>query len=175
MVVAALLSAGTLAAACSSSTSSPSSSTTTTIFPPTEKVQKPATPITAETVVINAKTVTVPREEYAPHVPIPSGYSSGQQVILASDGVLPRLLNTPETPTITWTNLTAKPVRLLILVAGTPQPIQTIAAGSSYSKFFNTTGSLDVTYETSTRFTGQISIGGMPLAPIPTTTTTTTP
>ena len=146
-------------AACGSSSSS--SGTTTTLAPVTA-----APSIAGTTMVINGKTVTVPREEYAPDRPINGQTDQGQQVILTSKGALPLTLVTPPNPTVTWTNLTKKTVSILFAAVGTKSG--PIAPGKSWS-YHVTTGS-SIGYVVSNGTSGQIAIDQLPLPPLPTTT-----
>jgi len=158
-----ILAAGFLAAgltACGSSTSSSSTSTTTATVPVSPQ-------IATATVVINGKTVNVPREEFTPTLPINGQVDNGLQIILTKKSPLPLELYTPASPTVTWTNLTAETLRVHIVI---PNVVSgSIAPGGHWSYHF-TQGS-SAGYVVSTGYTGQIAIDQLPLPPLPTTTT----
>jgi hypothetical protein len=160
LVVSVLLASVALGgAACSSGGSSANSGFTTLPSPPA------ATPIVASSVVINGKSVSVPREEYRPDRPIQQETDQGQQIIISPKGLLPIELYAPAPCTITWTNLTAKTVTLQLSVFGTPLQSPAIGPGASYSKSFDTEGSIG--YITSTGLHGSVGIAQLPLAAIP--------
>ena len=156
--VATLGACSLLLTACSSS-----GSTTTT----TAQVVKPAPLVTSSTVLINGKSVTVPREEYNPSVPIGSETDRGQQILITSKGVLPLDLIAPVPATLTWTNLTTKPVVVRFVALGNHSPA--IPPGGSWS--FTETDSISIGYVTSNGYSGQVGVGLLPVPPIPTTTT----
>jgi len=154
-------------ASCSSGTSSSSS---TTSLPSGKAGQHTLRPIGATSVVINGKTVMVPREEYSPNRPTNGLFDNGQQVIITADGVLPRQLNAPTPATITWTNLSSKQVGLLLVAQGVRPVIHQIPAGTRYSLAFPGKGAVVVNYITTTRYNGSVTVGGMPLTPLTSTT-----
>lgn len=147
---------------------STTSETTPTTFVQPVAHQKPAKPFTATSVTINGKSVAVPREEYNPTRPIDPNTDEGQQVIIAPDGVLPLQLYVPSPCTITWTNLTTKPVKILFSYQGAGQKSPWIAPGGKYS--FVVHGGSSIPYVTSNRYTGLVAVDAQPMAPIPTTT-----
>ena len=151
-----------LLAACSSG-SSMSGGTTTTRPSKIKNTQAPI--ITQTTLTINGKTVTVPREEYTPNRPVSSFQDNGTYVIISNKGVLPQVLNAPAFPvTISWFNLTAKPVTVNFAFFGTPGS-QIIEPGSSYSYTAKSDG--NISYVTSTGYNGTVGIGELPLPPLP--------
>jgi hypothetical protein len=144
--------------ACGSSSSSTKATTTT--------IELPAPSIPGATLTINGKVVAVPREEYAPGRPINGDVDNGLQVIITNKGALPLQLYAPADPTITWTNLTAKPVTVRIVIPDvTSKPI---APGGHWS--FRFTQGTSAEYVVSNGHTGQIAIDQLPLPPLPTTT-----
>jgi hypothetical protein len=166
-----MLLGGAVLAACSSSSSSPTTTTTHTTLH-VLKVQPVAAPITATTITINGTTVAVPRQEYTPDRPIDPRTDNGQQIIIATDGVLPQTLDAPFGATFTWTNLTPKTVSVYVVFAGAASNSGPIAPGGHYS--LPTSRAASGTFLTSTGLSGTIEAGLLPMAPIPTTTTTTT-
>ena len=165
-----LASAALLLGACSSTSSAPT--TTSTTFPIPHAKEPAAPQVTTTTIVINGVTVTVPREEYNPGRPINPMQDTGQQIIITSQGVLPQALLTPSPTTITWTNLTAKPVTVSYSKFGAPGTSGPIAPGGHFSLSASGTG--NIPYNTSNRWHGTIGVALLPLAAIPQTTTTTT-
>jgi hypothetical protein len=173
-----LLMAGTLGlsvlvlASCSSSSSTPSTTTATTF--PIPHAKEPAAPlVTGTTITIDGVTLTVPREEYNPDRPIQALNDQGGQILITDKGVLPQVLLTPVTATITWTNLTTKTVIVGYAKFGTPGYSTPIKPGGHFS--LSVTGTGNIPYNTSNRWHGTIAVGQQPMAPIPTTTTTLTP
>lgn len=159
LVVVGCLSLAVTASACGSNTSSAKPTTTT--------IERAAPSIDGTTITINGRTVTVPREEYAPARPINGAVDNGLQVIITSRGALPLQLYAPADPTITWTNLTKKAVTVRIVIPDvTSKPI---APGGHWS--FRFTQGTSAEYLVSNGHTGQIAIDQLPLPPIPTTTT----
>jgi len=153
--------------ACSSSSGTSSSTTATTFVLPLAH-QPVASPLTATSMLINGTSVAIPREEYRPDRPIQQETDKGQQIMITDKGILPVQLFAPIPATITWTNLTSKPVSLLVSKFGTPVRSPEIPAGSSYSMAFPVSGGGGgVTYVTSTRLTGTIGLDVLPMAPIP--------
>ena len=153
-------------AACSSGSSDASSTSTTFVLPSAK--QPVAQPISANSVTINGKSVSVPREEYRPDRPIQQATDQGQQILITSNGLLPVQLFAPIPSTITWTNLTSKPLTLLISKFGTPVKTPPIPAGGSYSMVFPASGGGGgVSYVTSTRLQGTVGLDVLPLGQIP--------
>ena len=151
---------------CSSTSSATSSTTSTSLY--VRKIQPPAPEVAALTMTINGKTVFVPRQEYSQERPIFATQDQGQQVLITDKGQLPQVLYAPVPATITWTNLTTKPVTLSIQVASAWRPSQVIEPGGHYS--LSVTSDLNVETVTSTGWSGSVAVGQIPLPPIPTTT-----
>ena len=119
--------------------------------------------------MINGKAVVVPREEYTPGVPIGGQSGEGGQIIISNQGLLPAHLYGPTPITVTWTNLTNHPVSLRFAATGKTSP--EIAPGRTWSLAFPKAGTIaGLSYETTNGYRGAVSLG-VPLPPIPTTTT----
>jgi len=170
LVAAAGLGALALGLSACSSTSTTPKSTTTTFPIPFEK-PTPAPVIGSTTITIAGVTFAVPREEYNPGRPIQSTNDNGQQIIITNKGVLPQNLLAPTPTTITWTNLSSKPVNIYYSKAGTPGYSGFIKPGGHFS--LSMEGSGTISYNTTNRFHGNVGVGVLPLPRIPTTTTTT--
>ena len=161
---AALSVAGIVLAACGGGSSMPTNTTTSL---PKAKVSH-AMPITSTTVTINGKEVAVPREEYAPGTPIQVDLDKGQQVLIVSNGALPRTLLAPPDARITWTNLSSTPVTVYYVSVGSPGVLGPIPPGGHQTLFPVTGG--NISFITSTGYQGLIQVGTMPLPSLPTTT-----
>jgi hypothetical protein len=158
-ILAALVVVASISAACSSSKSSSPPTTTKLVFAPA---------IAGTTIVINGKTVVVPREEYTPGLPIEGQSAEGGQIIISKKGLLPMHLYGPTPITVTWTNLTSRPVALTIVASGKTSP--EISPGRSWSMVFPKAGTIaGFSYLTTNGYRGEVSLG-VPLPPIPTTT-----
>jgi hypothetical protein len=154
LVALSVVTGGFSLAGCAATSTPPTttSSTTTTMAKVT-----PASPITSPSVVINGTSYDVPTEANG-SVPSP-GTATGTQIVIRPDGVLPQQLIAPEGSTITWTNLTAKPVRITFLGSGkAPSPM--IKTGGTFT--FTDTGQYSFAYTTSTGYQGQASVGQFP-------------
>ena len=151
-----------LAASCGSSSSGTDAS---------KSIPKPTIPpsIGSTTIQIGGKTVVVPREEYSPDRPIKPLTDTGQQIIISSSGLLPRTLFAPSPVALTWTNLTSKPVT--VTFAGSGISSGPIAPGGSWT--YRTDRQISIGYGTTNGYHGQVSVGLLPVGPIPTTTSTT--
>lgn len=156
--------------ACSSTSSSPNSTTTT--FPVAYEHQTPAPVIPTTAITIGGVTVTVPREEYNPNRPIQSTQDDGQQIVITDKGVLPQNLLAPTPTTITWTNLSSRPVNIYYSKAGTPGYSGFLKPGDHFS--LSMVGSGTISYNTTNHFHGNVGVGVLPLPQITTTTTSPT-
>ncbi len=151
--------------ALSACSSAPSSSSGTTTTRPNKIKTTLAPVIPQSTVTINGTVISVPREEYALKRPIEPFQDDGTHVIISSKGVLPQILNAPKAPvTITWTNLSTKTVTMNFSIFGTPATKQ-VPAGSSFTYAAKTGG--NISYVTSTGYNGTVSVGELPLPPLP--------
>ena len=140
-------------AACASPMSAPTTTSSTTTI---AKIS-PAAPITTPSITIDGASYPVPTEANG-SLPSP-GTATGTQIVIRPDGVLPMQLIAPEGATITWTNLTSKPVR--ITFAGTGKAASPmIETGGTFT--FTDTGQYSVGYTTSNGFRGQASVGQFP-------------
>jgi len=155
LVALSVVTGGFSLAACGAPSAPPtttSSTTTTTMAKVT-----PASPITSPSVVINGTSYDVPTEANG-SLPSP-GTATGTQIVIRPDGVLPMQLIAPEGATITWTNLTAKPVQITFGGSGkAPSPM--IETGGTFT--FTDTGQYSVGYTTSNGYRGQASVGQFP-------------
>jgi hypothetical protein len=162
-VAAACALAVLLATSCSTAPSGPD---------PSKSIPKPTIPpsIASSTVVIDGKSVVVPVEEYSPNRPIKPLTDTGQQIIISSSGLLPRTLFAPSPVALTWTNLTTQPVT--VTFAGSGISSGAITPGGSWT--YRTDRQLSIGYGTTNGYHGQVSVGLLPVPPLPSTTTTTT-
>jgi hypothetical protein len=146
----AVLCAGVLIAGCSGGTGpAPTSSTTSSTTTST-----PAQAITTPTVIINGQSVTVPTN--VPGKPITPNLETGGQVIISSTGMLPYKIFVRVGQTVTFTNLTDKPVSVKSKFQNyfSSGPI---APGGTFS-YSSPTG-ISILYKTSTGFEGRLIIG----------------
>lgn len=152
VVVSCLL----LLGACGSSSPSaarrgPDSTTSTTVFTPIPEITTP-------TVTIGGHTYAVPTES-TPWRPLSDTSDSGQQIALSPKGFLPpHLFANKDVPTV-WTNLTSKPVRIIITHLGIP-PSKLIPPGGSFSYTFTSTISFE--YFSSTGYHGVVDVNAFP-------------
>ncbi len=152
-IAGVIVAVGVLLAACgggssatsSTTSSSPNSSTTTPSLAPE---------ITSSTVVLNGQSVKVPTE--AGTTPIPNTNGQGQQIILSPHGFLPSSLIASLKESVTWTNLTSKPVTISFHYHGTPVSY-TLAPGGAFSYYFPTLDNF--VYSSSTGYHGSVSVG----------------
>ena len=119
-----------------------SPSTTTTTAPP----------ITAPTVVIGGKSVTVPTDEGTPITPL---QDSGQNVVLTTKGFLPRVLYSSRSTKVVYTNLTPRTVTIQFPHSPASPPTA-IPPGGSYAY---TPRSMQYQYTSSTGDAGYVVVG----------------
>ncbi len=151
--VVLVASVGLAAASCSSgsgsaSSTTPKNTTTTSILPPE---------VVTPTTIINGQSVTVPTEQPG-HAISPVGETGGQ-VIITPKGILPYRLFANLNQTVTFTNLTSKPVSLKTdffkyFSTGEIQP------GQSFS--WSSPTSVSIGYTSSNGFKGLLIIGAFP-------------
>jgi hypothetical protein len=113
--------------ACGTSTASPPTAKGTAPPPPVTTTTAQA--ITTPTVTIGGKTYTVPTD--GDSATITPFSDSGQQIVLAASGALPRTLYSALKTPVVFTNLTAHPLTLTIKDAGIPPA--TIVSGGTFS------------------------------------------
>lgn len=111
-----------------------------------------APPITTPTVALGGKSVTVPTDDGTPITPL---QDSGQNAIVTTKGVLPRVLYAARTTPVVYTNLTPRAVTVTFPHSPASPPA-TIAPGGSYSY---TPRSMQYEYTTSTGYTGYVVVG----------------
>lgn len=139
-------STGASAAASTSTTTTAAPTTTTTTFPP-------------QYVTINGKRIKVPTEG-GDQAPITTLRTEGNQIIIAHNAALPLDLDARLTGPVVWTNLTTKPVRVIMLHYPAYKQSPVIAPGKSFSLRFPMPTS--VGYRISTGQHGVIDMGDWP-------------
>ncbi|GEM_PF-5635021 len=148
-LLAVLVPLAALTAACSKSEDHlrPHRSTTTSST-------KPATPITTPSLVVGGKSYLVPTENGGA---LPGlGQSSGTQIVVTRDGVLPSVLLAKEGDTITWTNLSPHPVKIHFLTGGIKDS-GLLATGESFT--YSTPGRYNFAFKTSSGHEGTVYVG----------------
>ena len=146
------LSLGLTSCAGGSSSSSKATTTTTLYVAPPQ--------VTTPTMIINGVSVKVPVD--AAGKPILPARDNGSQIILTKKGILPQDLEACVSVPMTWTNLTAKPVRIWVDQVPPPFKQQVIAAGESFTYTPPTGIQASFLYHTTLGFDGAVEIGQVP-------------
>jgi hypothetical protein len=160
VLVVALASLGVLLTACSGSpqaatTTSTTTSTVNSAGATTTSIPTPQ--ITSATVTIAGHRYTVPT---AGGRPIDTYESAAGQIVLTDKGFLPYRSLAALKQVITWTNLSSKPVRLVLLHVN-PDSGANLTATLSVGGTFHYSSStlINFGYESSTGYHGVVSIG----------------
>lgn len=127
------------------------STSTTVQLPPI----RTAPEITTPTTTVDGLGYTVPTEN--PGQPVGSGTATGGQIIVTDRGVLPQHLFAALGQTITWTNLSSKPVRIRILYSDPVVESRDLAVGGTFT--YSSPTLYNFVFVTSNGMRGQVSIG----------------
>lgn len=159
VLAAALLSLGVLLTACSDSPQAATTTTTTPAASPAGATTTsiPTPPITSATVTINGHAYRVPT---AGGKPIDPYESTAGQIVLTDKGFLPYRSLAALKQTVTWTNLSSKPVRLVLLHVN-PRTggnlSVTLPVGGKYT--YSSSTLINFGYQSSSGYHGLVSIG----------------
>ncbi len=147
LVLGAVITVALLLSSCSSgspSASPPKSTTTTSVLTPA---------VISRTIVIHGHSYPVPSEDGV-HAIDPS-VDTGGQIILTNKGFLPYRLFVQLKQKVTWTNLSAHPVRITFL----HQPVKSgiIPVGGTFT--YSSPTLINFVYVSSSGYHGVVSIG----------------